>query len=94
MADTKKKLEYPHIFSELKVRGKVIKNRKFSGPMILEWGLDKNGFITERELKAFGDMAKGGTGVITNMSMHTEALLRLSLIIMDSTHLRSLIQGI
>lgn len=65
MGYEKKQLEYPHIFSELKVRGKVIRNRTFSGPMILEWGLDKNGFITERGMKAFGAMAKGGTGVIT-----------------------------
>lgn len=56
---------YPDLFSELKVRGKIMKNRTVTGPMILEWGIDKNGFITERGMKAFGDMAKGGAGIVT-----------------------------
>lgn len=59
------KQQYPHLFSELKVRGRVIKNRTVSGPMILGWGLDKNGFITERGMKGFGAFAKGGIGVVT-----------------------------
>lgn len=42
-----------------------MKNRTVSGPMVLEWGIDKNGFITERGMKAFGDFAKGGIGIVT-----------------------------
>lgn len=57
--------KYPHMFSELNVRGKTIRNRTVTGPMILEWGIDKNGFITERGMKAFADMAKGGAGMVT-----------------------------
>lgn len=66
MADTKQQTPcFPHLFSELKVRGKVLRNRTVTGPMILEWGIDKNGFITERGMKGFGDMAKGGAGIVT-----------------------------
>lgn len=57
--------KYPHLFSELKIRDKVIKNRTVSGPMVLEWAMDKNGFISERGMKAFGEFAKGGVGVVT-----------------------------
>lgn len=56
---------YPNLFSELKLRGKTIRNRVVTGPMILEWGIDKNGFITERGMKPFIDMAKGGSAIIT-----------------------------
>lgn len=65
MAEVQTKQKFPHLFSELKIRGKVLRNRTVSGPMILEWAMDKNGFITERGMKAFGEFAKGGIGVVT-----------------------------
>lgn len=56
---------YPHIFSELKIRGKVLKNRTISAPLALPFAMDKNGFITERGMHIFGDFIKGGTAVVT-----------------------------
>lgn len=58
-------IDFPHLFSPLSIKGKVIKNRTFSAPMTLALALDENEFLTERGMHIFGDMAKGGTGVIT-----------------------------
>lgn len=58
-------IDFPHLFSPLEIKGKVIKNRTFSAPMALALALDENEFLTERGMHVFGDMAKGGTGVIT-----------------------------
>lgn len=58
-------IDFPHLFSPLELKGKVIKNRTFSGPLALELALDEHEFLTERGMHVFGDMAKGGTGVIT-----------------------------
>lgn len=57
--------KYPHIFSELKIRGKVLKNRTISAPLAIQFTRDKNGFITERGMQIFGDFIKGGTGAVT-----------------------------
>ncbi|MDO5346235.1 MAG: FAD-dependent oxidoreductase [Lachnospiraceae bacterium] len=56
---------YPHLFSELNVRGRVLKNRTVSGPMVLEWSMDKNGFLNDLGIKAFGSFAEGGVGMVT-----------------------------
>lgn len=65
MAESYEGQKYPHIFSELKIRGKVLKNRTISAPLAIQFTRDKNGFITERGMQIFGDFIKGGTGAVT-----------------------------
>ncbi len=65
MAESYPGQKYPHIFSELKLRGKVLKNRTISAPLELMIAMDKNGFLTERGMHIFGDFIKGGTGAVT-----------------------------
>jgi len=65
MANTYSGQKYPHIFSELKIRGKVLKNRTISAPLAIQFTRDKDGFITERGMQIFGDFIKGGTGAVT-----------------------------
>ncbi|MDO5346237.1 MAG: FAD-dependent oxidoreductase [Lachnospiraceae bacterium] len=65
MAEAYAGQKYPHIFSELKIRGKVLKNRTISAPLAIQFTRDKKGFITERGMQIFGDFIKGGTGAVT-----------------------------
>lgn len=56
---------YPHIFQELVIRGKRLKNRTISAPLAIQFTRDKNGFITERGMQIFGDFIRGGIGAVT-----------------------------
>lgn len=53
---------YPHLFSPLRVRGKLIKNRIFSAPM----GVGTiTPFYTREHLELYKKIARGGAGVVT-----------------------------
>ena len=52
-------INYPHLFSPLRVRGKLIKNRIFSAPM----GVGTiTPFYTREPLELYKKLARGGAG--------------------------------
>lgn len=57
------KRNYPHVFDPLEIRGSVINNRIVFPP----WGLryaNNEGYLTDKLIKFYMDMAKGGCGLI------------------------------
>lgn len=57
--------EFPNLFKTLSIRGKTIKNRTVLAPMVFDLAMNENEFLNERGMQLYGDIAKGGTGVIT-----------------------------
>ncbi len=61
--------KYPHLFSPLKIRGHVIKNRLVSsphsgGPILYREGGDGLSNLTETAALYFGNIARGGAGIV------------------------------
>lgn len=63
------KLKYPHLFSPLTIRGKILKNRVVSsphsgGPNLYQAGKDGASNFTETAAAYFGNIARGGAAIV------------------------------
>lgn len=61
--------KYPHLFSPITIRGKVIKNRIVSsphsgGPNLYRAGNNGYSNFTETAAQYFGNIARGGAGIV------------------------------
>jgi 2,4-dienoyl-CoA reductase-like NADH-dependent reductase (Old Yellow Enzyme family)/thioredoxin reductase len=54
---------YPHLFSELQVKGITLKNRIVMGPMLVGYA-DQNGRVNENVVRYYEARARGGAGLI------------------------------